>query len=163
MATEPVTAGMLCSLPIFSDLDDQHVGVIAGVSTIRPMQDDEVVFREGDPRDCLYIVLEGRVALEMNVPGRGRLRILTVEPQEVLGWSGVAEAAPRRTMTARAVADGKLLAIDSGKLRAACEADPALGYAVMHHVVNVIAGRLLATRLQLLDMFSNPSSEAPHG
>jgi hypothetical protein len=38
-----------------------------------------------------------------------------------------------------------------------------LGYAVMHHVANVIAGRLLATRLQLIDMFSQPPSEAPHG
>jgi CRP/FNR family cyclic AMP-dependent transcriptional regulator len=163
MAAESVTSSMLCSLPIFSDLSDKHVEALAGISTIRPLADGQVIFHEGDPRDFLYIVLEGRVALEMHVPGRGRLRILTVEPQEVLGWSSVSDAAPKRTMTARGVAAGKLLAIDAVKLHHACQADPVLGYVVMHHVVNVITQRLLATRLQLLDMFSQSSSEAPHG
>jgi CRP/FNR family cyclic AMP-dependent transcriptional regulator len=163
MGSEAVTTSMLCSLPIFSDLSDAHVGVISGISTFRAMRDDEEIFHEGDARDFLYIVLEGRVALEMHIPTRGRMRILTVEPQQVLGWSSVSDAAPKRTMTARAVCAGKLLAIDSAQLHKACDADPLLGYVVMRHVVNVVAGRLLATRLQLLDMFSQPSSEAPHG
>ncbi len=163
MASVPVTPSMLCSLPIFSDLSDKHVEVLAGISTIRPFGDSQVIFHEGDARDFLYIVLEGRVALEMHIPNRGRLRILTVEPQEVLGWSSVSDVASKRTVTARGVAAGKLLAIDAAKLHHACQADPVLGYVVMHHVANVIAGRLLATRLQLLDMFSQSSSEAPHG
>jgi len=163
MGSDSVTASMLCSLPIFSDLSDQHVGVIAGISAIQAFHENQEIFHEGDPRDFLYIVMEGRIALEMHIPNRGRLRILTVEPQEVLGWASVADVTPRRTVTARAVTDGKLISIDAEKLHQACEKDPVLGYAVMHHVANVIAGRLLATRLQLLDMFSQPSSEAPHG
>ena len=163
MDSNPVTPSMLCSLPIFSDLTDEHVGIIAGVSTIINVREGQEIFHEGDARDFLYIVLEGRVALEMHIPNRGRLRILTVEPREVLGWSSVSDVASKRTVTARAVSAGNLLAIDAGKLHQACEKDPVLGYAVMHHVANVIAGRLLATRLQLLDMFAQPSSEAPHG
>ncbi len=163
MGSDSVTPSMLCSLPLFSDLTDEHVGVIAGVSKILPMKENQEIFHEGEKSDFLYIVLEGRVALEMHVPGRGHLRILTVEPGEVLGWSSVADIAPKRTMTACAVCSGKLLAIDAARLHQACEADPKLGYVVMHHVANVIAGRLMATRLQLLDMFSQPSSEAPHG
>ncbi len=163
MGSEPVTSSMLCSLPIFSDLTDQHVGVIAGISSIQLFQDNQEIYHEGDPRDFLYIVLEGRIALEIHIPNRGRLRILTVEPQEVMGWSSISEVASKRTVTAHAVSGGKLLAIDAAKLHQACEKDPVLGYAVMHHVANVIAGRLLATRMQLLDMFSQPSSEASHG
>jgi CRP/FNR family cyclic AMP-dependent transcriptional regulator len=163
MGSDPVTASMLCSLPIFSDLTDQHLGVIAAITAIQPFTEGQELFHEGDARGFLYIVLEGRVALEMHIPNRGRLRILTVEPQEVLGWSSVLEVTSKRTVTACAVCSGKILAIDAAKLHQACEKDPVLGYAVMHHVANVIAGRLLATRLQLLDMFSQPSSEAPHG
>ena len=162
MGSETVTTSMLCSLPIFSDLTDPHVGVIAGITTIRAMAENEEIFHEGDPRDFLYIVLEGRVALEMHIPGRGRVRLLTVEPNEVLGWSSVSTC-PKRTLTARAVCSGKLLAIDAGKLHAACKLDPVLGYIVMHHVANVIANRLLVTRMQLLDIFSQPSAEAAHG
>jgi CRP/FNR family cyclic AMP-dependent transcriptional regulator len=163
MVSETVTPSMLCSLPIFSDLSDEHVDVIAGISTIQPFRDNQEIFHEGDPRDFLYVVLDGRIALEMHIPNRGRLRILTVQPPDVFGWSSVADAAPRRTVTARAVCAGKFLVIDAVKLHEACRKDPILGYVVMHHVANLIAGRLMATRLQLLDMFSQPSSEAPHG
>jgi hypothetical protein len=41
-----------------------------------------------------------------------------------------------------------------------CETDHDLGYVVMRRLANVIAGRLLVTRLQLLDMFANPKVEA---
>lgn len=163
MGSETVSTSMLCSLPIFSDLTDPHVGVIAGISTLRAMAENEEIFHEGDPRDYLYIVLEGRVALEMHIPGRGRVRLLTVEPDDVLGWSSVSDVSPKRTLTARAVCPGKLLAIDAGKLQAACKLDPVLGYTVMHHIANVIAKRLLVTRMQLLDIFSQSSAEAAHG
>jgi len=163
MGADSVTSAMLCGMPLFSDLTDEHVGVIAKISSIRPVKENQEIFHEGDARDFLYVVLEGRIALEINVPTRGHIRILTVEPQEVLGWSSVADVAPKRTLTARAVTAGKLLAIDAGQLHAACEKDPVLGYAVMHHIANVIAGRLVATRMQLLDMFAQPDSEAPHG
>jgi CRP/FNR family cyclic AMP-dependent transcriptional regulator len=163
MGAEMVTSAMLCGMPLFSDLTDEHVGVIAGISSVRPMRENQQIFHEGDERDFLYVVLEGRVALEMHVPSRGRVRILTVEPEEVLGWTSMADASPKRTLTARAVCDGKLLAIDAARLRQACDKDPLLGYTVMNHIANVIAGRLMATRIQLLDMFAQPSSEAPHG
>jgi CRP/FNR family cyclic AMP-dependent transcriptional regulator len=163
MTSEPVTPSMLCALSVFSDLSDDHVGALAGVSAIRPFEENQEIFHEGGQSDFLYILLEGRVALEMHVPNRGRLRILTVEPQDVFGWSSISDVARKRTVTARAVCPGKLIAIDAGKLHLACREDPVLGYAVMHHMVNVIAGRLLVTRLQLLDMFSQSSSEAPHG
>jgi CRP/FNR family cyclic AMP-dependent transcriptional regulator len=158
-----VTASMLCSLPIFSDLTDRHLEIIAAVTTIQPFTEGQELFHEGDARGFLYIVLEGRVALEMHIPNRGRLRILTVEPQEVLGWSSLLEATSKRTVTARAVCSGKILAIDAEKLQAACKQDPMLGYTVMHHIANVIANRLLVTRMQLLDIFSQSSAEAAHG
>jgi hypothetical protein len=39
------------------------------------------------------------------------------------------------------------------------EEDHDLGYVVMRRLANVIASRLLVTRLQLLDMFANPTME----
>jgi CRP/FNR family cyclic AMP-dependent transcriptional regulator len=163
MASDSVTPSMLCSLPIFSDLSDEHVGIIADISTTRPFAEGEEIFHEGGSRRHLYVVLDGRIALEMHVPNRGWLRILTVEPQQAFGWSSVTDVASKRTVTARAVCAGKLLSIDAGRLIEACRKDPVLGSVIMHHVANLIAGRLLVTRLQLLDMFSQSTSEAPHG
>lgn len=163
MCSDTVTPSMLCSLPIFSDLSDKHVGVIAGIATVQSFHENQEIFHEGDKRDSLYVVLDGRVALEMHVPNRGRLRILTVEPPDAFGWSSVTDTASRRTVTARAVCDGRSLVINAGQLREAFQEDPVLGHVVMQHVANLIASRLMVTRLQLLDMFSQPSSEATHG
>jgi hypothetical protein len=38
-----------------------------------------------------------------------------------------------------------------------CEEDHDFGYYVMRRLANLVAGRLLTTRLQLLDMFANPA------
>jgi CRP/FNR family cyclic AMP-dependent transcriptional regulator len=163
MSPETITTDLIRSIPLFADLSDNHLRILAAISSIRTFRENEEIFHEGDKSDCLYLVLEGRVALEIHVPNRGRSRILTVEPQDMLGWSGITDVVPRRTLTARGVCDGKLICIDAPKLNRACEQNHDLGFVVMHHVANVIAGRLMATRMQLLDMFSNPSSEAPHG
>jgi CRP-like cAMP-binding protein len=44
-----------------------------------------VIFREGDRNDKIYLILSGRVALEMSVPARGRVRLLTLSDGELLG------------------------------------------------------------------------------
>jgi CRP/FNR family transcriptional regulator, cyclic AMP receptor protein len=163
MPSESVTIPLLQSIPMLHDLPPEHLGTIAGISEIVTFAEGQEMFHEGDRRDQLYVVLEGRVALEIHIPNRGRLRILTVEPMEVLGWTGMVDATSKRTATARAVAPAKLLAINADKLAKACSEDPRLGYIIMQHVANVIANRLLVTRMQLLDMFSNPPAEAAHG
>jgi len=163
MSPQTITSDLIRSIPVFADLSENHQRILAAISSIRTFRENEEIFHEGDKSDCLYLVLDGRVALEIHVPNRGRARILTVEPQEMLGWSGITDVVPHRTLTARGVCDGRLLCIDAPKLIRACEQDHDLGFVVMHHVANVIASRLMVTRMQLLDMFSDPSSEARHG
>ena len=104
----------------------------------------------------MYVVLEGRVAIEISVPGRGRMRILTADPMEVIGWSSVTPVVRQRTAGARAVLPSRLVAFDADELRRLCDDDHDFGYIVMRRLANVVAGRLMTTRLQLLDMFANP-------
>jgi hypothetical protein len=48
----------------------------------------------------------------------------------------------------------RIIAIDAAELWEACRVDKALGYTVMCRVAEAITSRLIATRLQLLDMFT---------
>jgi CRP-like cAMP-binding protein len=163
MEVDSVSTALLRSIPLFDDLSAQHQEQIVQFSHLCSFLEGKEIFHEGDPQDYLYVVLEGRVALEIHIPNHGKLRILTVEPLEMLGWSSMADVAPKRTATARAVTPTKLLATDAAQLHKACLEDSKLGFVIMHHVTNVIASRLLVTRMQLIDMFANPSSEASHG
>jgi CRP/FNR family transcriptional regulator, cyclic AMP receptor protein len=149
----------LRKIPWFRELKDDHIRKIASISTIRRVKAGEIIFREGDTHESVYIVLEGRVGLEMFVPHKGKVRFYTAEPWEVFGWSSVTPNVHLRTAGATAVLEGAVLRIDAEKLSQACDDDHDLGYLVMRRLARVVAGRLLVTRLQLLDMFATPETK----
>jgi CRP-like cAMP-binding protein len=57
------------------------------------------------------------------------------------------------TATATALEPVRTLAFDGRALKALCEECHEVGYYVMRQIVVVLSERLLATRLQLLDLF----------
>ena len=153
------TVEELQKIPWFKELNQEHLLKIAGITQLRRIQAGEVLFREGDKEDYVYIVIEGRVALDIFVPHRGKVRFYTADPWEVFGWSSVTPSIHQRTAGATAVLEGLLACINAEQLRQSCEEDHDLGYLVMRRLANIVASRLLVTRLQLLDMFAQPESQ----
>jgi len=113
----------------------------------------ELLFQEGDPAERFYVIRFGRVLVETHAPGRGRLKIETVDAGEVLGWSWLFP--PYRChFDARAETLVRALALDGLCLRGKCGHDPALGYELMRCFAQVVIGRLEATQLQLVDLYA---------
>jgi CRP-like cAMP-binding protein len=111
------------------------------------------IFHEGDPSLYLCILKSGHVAIEIHVPSKGRRTIFTVGPGGVFGWSALVE--PRiETAGARAVEDCEVLGIKGGVLMDLCRQDCELGFELYRALAEVIMARLIATRLQLLDVFA---------
>jgi CRP-like cAMP-binding protein len=144
------------TIPWFQELTKGHYDKLLSLANICELEAGQELFREGDREDNLYIVLEGRVAIEMAVPGRGRVRVYTAEPMDIVGWSSATPVVRQRTAGARAVLPTRMICLDAANLRKACDEDHDLGYVVMQRLANVVASRLLTTRLQLLDMFAHP-------
>ncbi len=112
----------------------------------------EYLFREGEFDKRVYLLLTGQVDLSMTVPGRGPQRILSVGPGELIAWSSILDDG---TMTCSAVCTKPMegLAIDCDRLRPLTESNRDLGFEFMRMMAAALAKRLLATRLQLLDLF----------
>ncbi|MEP7134608.1 MAG: cyclic nucleotide-binding domain-containing protein [Chloroflexota bacterium] len=146
-------------IPWFKELEPEHLQKLTDIAHLRHVRAGEVLFREGDREDYLYIVIEGRVALDIFIPHKGKVRIYTAEPWDLFGWSSVTPITNQRTAGAVAVVDGLVVGIDSTKLRKACDDDHDLGYVVMRRLTNIVASRLLVSRLQLLDMFASPEEK----
>lgn len=140
--------------PWFAALEPQLFEKMVAIASEASWSAEQVIFREGDHNDHLYFVLEGQVALEIYIPARGRVTILTIGPDEIFGWSAVVPVIQKRTASARAVLPSRVVAFNGAALRAACDEDHDLGYHVYRRLTNVIAGRLTATRMQLLDMYA---------
>jgi CRP/FNR family cyclic AMP-dependent transcriptional regulator len=144
-------------IPWFSGLKEDHLKQIAEISHVRLFKSGERFFQEGDKQDYIYVLTDGRVALDMFVPHHGKLRFSTIEEWDVFGWSSVTPTIHQRTAGAVAVLDGAALATDAEKLRQLCEKDHDLGYLLMRRLAGVVATRLMVTRLQLIDMFGEPT------
>jgi CRP-like cAMP-binding protein len=133
---------------------------LAAASTIAQVRAGVFVFREGAKNDNLYLVRSGRVGLEMNVPGRGTVRILTVGPGEMVGWSALLGNG-KMTASAVAVEDTDFVVAPADKLRELCDSNRAFGFHLMRQMADALSKRLVATRLQLLDLFADGPAPIP--
>lgn len=143
-------------------LSEATVARLASLAQIKSLPTGATLFREGDSHDGFYVVRSGHVVLEMGMAGRGRTRILTVGPGELLAWSSLVGDS-RMTATAIAQDDVELLTLSGRELAAACEADHELGFQIMRRIATGLSKRLLATRLQLLDLFEADASTSAGG
>lgn len=147
---------ILQSTAFLQGLETPHLEKLAAIATEVTFAEGQIIFREGDIGDVLYLIRTGQAAVEMHVPGRGRVTILTVGPGQLLGWSSMFTQ-KRKTATGRAVAPIQAIAFNAGQLREICQQDCELGFVIIWNVAKLIADRLAATRLQLLDIFGGGS------
>ncbi len=93
----------LASLPAFACLDDTSWADLETVMTIRDYSDGECFFREGDPGDGLYLILDGTVS----VTASDRDRPSRLHAGDFFGLVALLDEGPR---SATCTADGLVLA-----------------------------------------------------
>jgi CRP/FNR family cyclic AMP-dependent transcriptional regulator len=148
---------VLAGLPTFAGLDPVYLEFIAGCGANRVFDAGAYLAHEGDPADTFFVVRQGRVALELEAPGKGTLMIATLGEGTVVGWSWLFPPY-RWSFDARALEQTRTVVFDGACLRGKCEEDKSLGYELMQRFAAIMLERLQATRLQLLDVYGKPGS-----
>lgn len=143
---------LLSEHPFFAGLGDSTVSMLVGCARNVHYRAGEYLFHEGEAADRFFVVRRGRVALDVHVPGQTEMVVDTVEQGDVVGWSWLVPPY-RWFFDARAVQEVSAVAVDASCLRAKCEEDPALGYALMQRVSQVMYQRLQSARVRLLDLY----------
>jgi len=138
--------------PFVQGLTPEHCATLASLARPAKFAKDEIIFTEGDPKHEFFLLLSGRVALEMMVQGKA-LRVHNLEGGDELGWSAVIMGGGKR-FQARALEPVEALAFDGVALLERCRADNGFGYKIMHRLLGVVSERLQAARMQVLDMHS---------
>jgi CRP-like cAMP-binding protein len=143
---------LLKAHPFLAGLDEPHFGVIVGCARNVRVAAGEYLFRDGDESRTFFLVREGRVSLDENIPGKPPLRVETVVPGDIVGMAWLFP--PHRALhDARAIDTVIALAFDGACLRGKMEKDPALGYALTTRVLAAALQRLERVRLQRLDVY----------
>ncbi|MCU0765167.1 MAG: cyclic nucleotide-binding domain-containing protein [Burkholderiaceae bacterium] len=144
--------------PFCKDFGTPQLERLAALARPVAFAPEEVVFETGDLCNDFYLIVGGRVALEMPVGAR-TLRIQTLSDGDEFGFSALITG---RAMSfrARALQRVEALAFDGGALLAACRADAELGFSLMRKLLLMVSERLDATRLQLMDTYSPVAARA---
>jgi CRP-like cAMP-binding protein len=138
--------------PFVEGLTPDHCATLASLARPVSFAQGDMIFREGDARHEFFLLLHGRVALEMMAQGKA-LRVHTLEGGDELGWSSVI-VGRGKLFQARALEPVEALAFDGYALLERCRADTGFGYKIMHRLLGVVSERLQAARLQVLDSHS---------
>ena len=155
MDTQPILEE-LKTLDLGQYLEPHHLKQLADIAYQVEWAAGTIIFKEGEMSESVYLIQEGQVAIEIYVPGKGRTVILTLGAGQLLGWSPLFGKKPV-TATGRTITGTRALALNADQVRKLCEVDHAFGCAIAWRVAEVIALRLKATRLQLLDIFGPDS------
>ncbi|MGV9498057.1 Crp/Fnr family transcriptional regulator [Streptomyces sp. NPDC003642] len=117
---------------------------------------DTRLFEEGRRADRFWIVRTGTVVLDLRVPGRRAAAVESLGHGELVGWSWY--FAPYVWhLGAQAATPVRAWEFDAEIVRAMCARDAEFGRAVAEWVGRVIADRLHASQVRLLDLY------APYG
>ncbi len=138
--------------PFLEGLRATHVERLASLATEIQFQRDQVIFNVGEESAHFYLILAGKVALDVPSPGR-TVRIQVVGEGDELGWSSLL-VQTHKQFKAVCLNRTTALMFDGHQLLAACEEDHEFGYFLMRRVLQTVAERLQAARLQLADMYS---------
>lgn len=149
---------ILAEQPFLAKLGEKHIQLLAGCASNVAFKEGEYIFREGQQADSFYFIRHGKVMVETFVPQKGALVIDSLEVGDVLGWSWLLPPY-RWHFDARASVVTRAIALDGKCLRTKCEDDHDLGFELMKRFASVIAGRLEATRLQLMDVYGANSKK----
>ena len=96
-------AELLRKVPMFSRLDPAKLKLLAFTSESLSFDDGEELFNVGDPADCAYVIMDGKVEV-MADTGAGEVVAVTLQKNELFGEMAILSHAPRSaTIRARGV------------------------------------------------------------
>jgi CRP-like cAMP-binding protein len=138
--------------PFVEEFQPEHIDKLRAMAREVNFAPGETIFREGDDCHDFYLIVSGRVALEVEEADHV-LRVQTLSAGDEFGWSAILMGR-RKHFQAKALEHVETLALDGPQLLAACREDKGFGFALMYRMLGVVSERLQATRLQLHDMHS---------
>ena len=138
---------VLASTPLFSALDPQGAEALrVSLQEIRVAKGQEL-FREGEPGDHLYLILDGKVKLGHGSPDGRESLMAILGPGEMFGELSLFDPG-LRTSTATALTEATVLALGNEQLMPLLEGRPEVAAALLQ----ALARRLRRTNEAMADL-----------
>jgi CRP-like cAMP-binding protein len=147
-----IDPSFLTQSPLFRNLDEAERVQILIIGQMRSFKANEVIFREGDDGDGLFIVLKGSVRIsKQSATGEEALAVL--EPPAFFGEMAMIDLSARAA-DAIANEDTDLFFIPLRELRSVIDAYHKLALKILYALCEVLAQRLRETNERYMSIFT---------
>jgi CRP/FNR family transcriptional regulator, cyclic AMP receptor protein len=143
----PTDPNYLRDFSCFRDLSDEQLDAIAQISNAVCYPAGYELFKEGNPGERLFFLLNGKVEVLFEIGEAGQARVDIVSGEEIVGCSVLVEPFVY-TATERSLTEVEVLEIDADTLRKMMREDCPLGFAIQQRVINVLMDRIMKFRLE---------------
>ncbi len=121
----------VANLPLFAELDPESLHALIGHLRVVHLDQGQILFRQGDAADALFVVLEGAVVpIAEGAEGEGRRKLAVIERGDFVGEIGLITKQPRNA-TVAALVESRLVAIDRRVLVPLMKRAPSVAQALL--------------------------------
>ena len=137
--------------PFGAELEADEIKALAGVISIRHLNEDDILIKEGTTDDALHVVISGRLAATRNTGGDEYVTLHTLHDGDMAGAMGFIDGTDH-SATLRALCATEVYTLERPAFESLLETHPALVYKVMRAIIRSVHSTLLRMNRQFVEM-----------
>lgn len=142
---------LVAQQPFFKEMSEHLIRLLADSIMEVRFEPGDWLFRQGDPANRFYLILEGKVMIESEVKELGMVPIRTLGPGDDLAWAWLFPPYQMH-FSACAIEPVRAIFFYGSRLREKCETNHELGYQLMKRVAEMVVRNLNATQQRLMEL-----------
>lgn len=145
---------VLRSADLFSDLNEIHLNLIMMICEEVTLKAGEVIFRQDDPGDALYIIAQGQVAITLEPEGEEAVQLALLSENETFGETILIDKGTR-SATASCKTEVEMLRIPRAQMLQLSGDYPEIGFHIMRRMATDLIAKLRTANLNIRTLAKN--------
>jgi CRP-like cAMP-binding protein len=140
-----------CATLLNEDINEKECEILTTAFQLEKLKADEILLREGEQSDTLYIVIDGDIVATRDAGGDDYVILSHLKPGDIAGAMGFIDGSSH-SATLRACKDSHVLTLHRDVLEGLLDAHPQLVYKVMKMIIRSVHQTLLRMNQQFVEM-----------
>ncbi|MEZ5386755.1 MAG: cyclic nucleotide-binding domain-containing protein [Prosthecobacter sp.] len=136
--------------PLLANFNANELQLLSSFGDSRSFEAEEIVIRQGDENDHLYLVLKGRLEVLQEVDGADKV-VAILEAGDSLGEVSIFDPGPA-SATVRAGTDSEVWLITQNSLDRLHGANPKVAYRLLTRITTCLSKRMRDMNDKLVDL-----------
>ena len=146
----------LLTTPFFAVLSTEELSEVAEGFEIVEVPEDHILFHEGDYGDAWYVVYEGQLAVQKDMPQGPSHELARLDPGDCFGEMALIDGSPRGA-TITAACRSLLLRFPRDRFQEQLESGSLSAYKILHQMARVLCQRQRELTLILSEIVDDPA------